>query len=155
MSHDIVETKEEKHEHHAHKHVTRTLNGHETREQREQMKNLSLEVFGKSSRYKKLFEYNHVLTHKVKEVVPGENGAPDTEKEVEVPLYAKGTTKVKQSVRKYRSVEEVIELLMNFQAQRMAFMAQMKQQQEEARAKKAADDQLKKLQEELNGSALT
>ena len=69
----------------------RTIQGTESRAVRDAMKALSKEIFGSESRYKKLFEYDHVLTHKVKETVPGENGEPDTEREVEVPLYAKGT----------------------------------------------------------------
>lgn len=126
-----------------------------TREQREELKALSKEVFGVSSRYQKLYEYNQVLTQKIKEIVPGVDGSEDEEKEVEVPIYAKGTTKVKQSVRKYRSTEEVIELLRSFKAKRDEFLAQMKAQQEAAKAKKEQDAAAEKLKEELTGSALT
>jgi hypothetical protein len=126
-----------------------------SRELREELKSLSKEVFGVSSKWQKLMEYDHVLTHKVKETVPGENGEPDTEREVEVPLYAPGTTKVKQSVRKYRTPEEVLELLKGFKAKRDEFIAQMKAQQEAAKAKAAEEAQAKKVQEELAGSALT
>jgi hypothetical protein len=131
-----------------------TMQGHETREQREQLKALSAEIFGKSSRYQKLFVYDQVLTRKIKEVVPGENGAPDTEVEKEVPILAPGTTKVKQSVRRYRTVEEVIKLLQDFKAKRDEYIANMKKAQDEAKAKKDAEDQAKKIQEELGGSAL-
>jgi hypothetical protein len=131
--------------------ATRTFQGQES--WREAMKALSKEIFGSESRYKKLFEYDHVLTQKVKETVPGENGQPDTEREVEVPIYAKGTKNVKQSVRKYRSVEEVFQLLLDFKAKRDAFIAQMKQQQEEAKAKAEQDAKLRKVQDELAGSA--
>lgn len=134
--------------------TTRTMQGHETREQREQLKALSLECFGVQSRYQKLFEYNKVLTHKVKETVPGENGQPDTEREVEVPLYAKNTTKVKQSRATYRSVEEVIALLLDFKQKREEYMAKMKAAQEEAKAARESVEKAKKLQEELGGSAL-
>lgn len=132
-----------------------TPQGHETREQREELKALSKEVFGVSSRYQKLYQYDKVLTQKITETVPGVDGAPDTEKEVEVPIYAKGTTKVKQSVRKYRSTEEVLELLRSFKAKRDEFLAQMKAQQEAAKAKKEQDAAAEKLKEELTGSALT
>lgn len=130
----------------------RTLQGQESRAVREALKALSLEVFGKSSRYQKLFEYDHVKTHKIKETVPGENGAPDTEVEKEVPLLFNGS---KQSVRKYRSVEEVMQLMLDFKAKRDEFVAQMKAQQEEAKKKAEAEAQAKKVQEELGGSALT
>lgn len=129
-----------------------TTQGKETRAQREEMKALSLEIFGKTSRYSKLFVYDDVLTHEVDEVVPGENGAEDTTKKVRVPLLFNGS---KQSRRKYRNVEEVIQLLRDFKGKRDEFLAQMKAQQAEAAAKKEADLAAKKLQEELGGSALT
>lgn len=125
-----------------------------SRELREELKSLSKEVFGVSSKWQKLMEYNHVLTTKVKETVPGVDGAPDTEKEVEVPLFVQGT-KVKQSVRKYRTAEEVLELLRSFKAKRDEFIANMKAQQEAAKAKKEADEAAQKVQEQLAGSALT
>lgn len=128
-----------------------TPQGRETREQREQMKALSTEVFGKSSRYQKMFVYNDVLTHEVDEVVPGVDGAEDTTKKVRVPLLYNGS---KQSRQKYRTVEQVIQLLQEFKAKRDEFMAQMKAQQEAAAAKEA-ELAAKKLQEELGGSALT
>ena len=131
---------------------TRTMQGQESRAVREQLKALSMEIFGKSSRYQKLFEYDQVKTHKIKETVPGENGAPDTEVEKEVPLLYNGS---KQSTRRYRSVEEVLQLLLDFKAKRDEYIAQMKKQQEEAKAKADAEAQSKKVQEELGGSALT
>lgn len=123
-----------------------------SREEREQLKALSTQVFGASSRYKKLYEYDHVLTHKVTETVPGENGQPDTEVEKEVPLLYNGS---KQSVRRYRTTEEVIQLMLDFKTKREEFLAQMKKQQEEQKSKKEADELAKKVQEDLGGSALT
>lgn len=127
---------------------------HMTRQEREQLKALSTEVFGAPSRYQKLFEYDRVLTHKVKETVPGKDGEPDTEKEVEVPLFAKGTVKVKQSVRTYRSHAEVLQLMLDFKAKRDEYLANVKKAQDEAKAKKDAEEATKKLQDELGGSAL-
>lgn len=124
------------------------------KEQRQELKALSQEVFGVSSKWQKLLEYDEVKKTKVKETVPGENGAPDTEREVEVPLYVPGT-KVKQSTRRYRSIEEVLELLREFKAKRDEYIAQIKKQQEEAKAKKEAEEQARKVQEQLGGSALT
>jgi len=134
--------------------VSAARNTTPTREQREELKALSQEVFGASSKWQKLMEYDQVLTRKIKETVPGQDGQPDQEVEREVPIFAPGTTKVKQSVRKYRSVEEVLELLKGFKAKRDEFIAQMKKQQEEAKAKKEADAQAQKVQEQLGGSAL-
>lgn len=125
-----------------------------SRELREELKALSKEVFGASSKWQKMMEYNHVLTTKIKETVPGVDGAPDTEVEKEVPLLVEGT-KVKQSVRRYRTPEEVLELLRSFKAKRDEFIANMKAQQEAAKKAKEEQAQAAKIQEELAGSALT
>lgn len=129
--------------------------GPPTREQREQLKALSTEIFGKSSRYQKLYEYDQVLTRKIKETVPGENGEPDKEEENEVPLMVGPGKGSKQSVRRYRTTEEVLQLMLDFKAKREEFMRQMEEQKAAAKAKKDADDAAKKVQEELGGSALT
>lgn len=124
------------------------------REQRDILKALSLEVFGKSNRYQNLFEYNQVLTTKVMETVPGENGQPDTQREVEVPLLAKNTTKVKQSVARYRTVEEVITLLKEFKAKREEFLAKIDEQKAQEKANREAEVKKQQTIEELTGSAL-
>lgn len=123
-----------------------------TREQRVQLKALSQEIFGKSSRYQKLYEYDEVLTKTVTETVPGVDGAPDKEETKEVPVLFNGS---KQSRRRYRSTSEVLDLMVNFKAKRDEFLAQMKQQQEEAKKRKEEAEALKKVQDELGGSALT
>lgn len=123
------------------------------REQREKLKLLSSEVFGSSSKWQKLYKFDEVLKHTVTETVPGVDGAEDTTKEVEIPLYVEGT-KVKQSVRKYRTTEEVEALLVMFKAKRDAYIENMKKAQAEALAKRKADEDRKKLEAELNGSAV-
>lgn len=123
-----------------------------TRKERELLSTLSKEVFGSPNRYKKLYEYDELVTNKVEEVVPGENGAADTTKIVDVPKLYNG---VKQYVRKYRTSDEILVLLKDFKVKRDTFMAEHKKSQEEAAAKKVVEDQAKKLQEELAGSALT
>lgn len=124
----------------------------ESREQREKLKALSLEIFGKSSRYQKLFEYDEVLTHKVTETIPGENGEPDRTETKEVPTLYNG---VKQSRRRYRTAEEVLQLMLDFKAKRDEFLKQMEEQKAAAKAKKEEEARLAKIQEELGGSALT
>ncbi len=124
----------------------------ESREEREELKALSKEVFGVPSRYRKLYATQELITHKVAETVPGENGEPDTTKLVEVPLLQNG---VKQYRSKYRSTEEVLQLLRDFKVKRDEYMAQVKKQQEEAKAKKEAEEKLKRIQEDLTGSAIT
>lgn len=125
----------------------------ESREQREQMKALSMEIFGKSSRYQKFYEQEELVTRTAVETVPGENGAADTNKEVNIPvLSANGT---KQYRIKYRTADEVLQLLQEFKAKRDAFIEQMKAQQEAEKVKKEAEELAKKVQEDLSGSALT
>jgi len=121
------------------------------RAQRDELKALSKEIFGASSRWQKMFEVDKLVTTTVTETVPGENGAPDTTKESEVPVLV---GKSKQYTREYRTVDQVLESLRELKVKRDEFLAQMKKQQEEAKAKKAEQDQQKKLQEELGGSAL-
>lgn len=122
----------------------------ESREIREQLKSLSLLLFGKSSRYQKLYKYDEVQTHKFKETVPGENGQPDTEKEIEVPLLFNG---MKKSVRKHRTTEEVLNLMLDFKTKLEEFNTQMKKKQEEEKAEKETAELSKKIHENLNGSA--
>lgn len=125
-----------------------------SREDRERLKSLSKEIFGASGRWTKFLNNGtkELVTRKTVEIVPGENGAPDTEKEVEVPVLMNG---VKQYRQKYYTVESLLEFLTSLKIKRDEFMAMMKQQQEEAKAKKEAVEAAKKVQDELGGSALT
>lgn len=123
-----------------------------TRAERDQLKALSTEIFGKSSKWQTMYEYKYFLTHKVQETVPGENGAPDTEKEVEVPLLYNGS---KQWRVKYRTTEEVLQLLQDFKTRRDAYLEQARKAQEEAKLKADEEAKAKKIQEDLGGSALT
>lgn len=120
----------------------------ESREEREELKALSTEIFGVPSRYRKLYATQELITHKVAEVVPGENGEPDTTKLVEVPELKNG---VKQYKSKYRNTEEVLQLLREFKAKRDAFLAEMEKKKAEERVKKEVEEALKS----VTGSALT
>lgn len=122
-----------------------------SRDLREELKELSKEVFGKTSKYQKLFEQQELVTKKVTETVPGENGEPDIQREVTVPVLLNGA---KQFRMVYRTPEQVLELLKEFKAKRDEFLAKMKADQEAAAAKAKADADAKKLQEDLGGSAL-
>ena len=117
------------------------------------MKALSLEIFGASSKWQKLYKYDAALTLTKTETIPGVDGAEDTTKEVEVPLYVEGT-KVKQFERKYRTTQEVLDLLLSFKAKRDEYLANMRKLQAEALAKRKADEERKKIEQELAGSAL-
>lgn len=119
----------------------------ETREEREELKALSQEVFGVPSRYRKLYSTKELVTQKISEIVPGEDGAPDETKLVEVAALQNG---VKQYKMKHRTTEEVLELLREFKAKRDVYLAEMKKKQEEEKAKKAAEEAVK----DVTGSAL-
>lgn len=124
------------------------------RSEREEMKALSLEVFGTSSKWEKLVTkgYQELVTETKTEVVPGVDGAPDTEKEVKVPvLRADGA---QQFVIKRHTVESIKELMLKAKAQLAELQAAFKKQQEDAQAAKEATDLARKVQEELGGSAL-
>ena len=99
-----------------------------TRAEREELNALSKEVFGVSSKWQKLFQgVPEVVTRTLKEVVPGDKGAPDTVKETLVPVLVNGQ---KQSrIREY-SVEELRKLLLDAKKQRDDHFAKIKAAQE-------------------------
>jgi len=123
-----------------------------TRDQRTKLKELSLEVFGVSSYWQKLVDGQVVLvTEKKSEIVPGVDGAPDTTKEIDVPvLRDDGAT---QSVTKRHTPESALVLLLEMKTRRDQIMATINAQQEENKAKAAQEELQKKIQEDLGGSA--
>ena len=123
------------------------------RADREELKALSKEVFGVPSRYQKFLDgVPELVTMTKTEEVPGENGAPTTTKETKVPVLTESGAK--QYRTKYYTVEELKQFLRDLKKQREEIMAAIKQQQEEAEAKKAQTELQKKLHEDASGSAL-
>lgn len=128
--------------------------GPPTREQREQLKALSTELFNVSSKWKKFYDNGsqELLTKTVVETIPGKDGEPDTQKETQVPvLSANGKQQFKQV---YYTPETLIAKLTKMKDIRDQFLAQMKEQQQKAAAKKEEEAKLKQIQEDLTGSAL-
>lgn len=119
------------------------------RNERDQLKALSKEVFGVSSKYQRFLEgVAEVITHEVDEEVPGD--APATTRKVRVPtLTANG---VKQTRIKRYTFQETLDLLLSFKAQRDAMSKAQLDQQAAAAAKKVQDELQKKVQDELAGS---
>lgn len=110
-----------------------------TRAEREELNALSKEVFNVSSKWQKFFKgVNELVTKTVKEVVPGDKGAPDTEKEVVVPVLRDGAKQYK--FRQY-SVDECRKLLLDAKAQRDAYLAKIKEQQALAEVQKKVQEQ--------------
>lgn len=149
MSHDNVELPE-----------TKTVNTETsspaflTRAQREELKALSLEVFGSSSKYSKLLNEGHseLVTEEIDEIVPGENGAPDTVKQVKVPV--KRADGALQYVIKRYTYESVKELMLELKKKKEEFEAMVKKMNEEQAAKQAQAKLEKEVQEAAGGSTL-
>lgn len=124
------------------------------REQRETLKALCKEIFGASGKWTKLLRdgTKELVTTKKMEKVPGENGEPDTEKEVSVPVLTPNG--VKQYRQKYYTVESLIELLEGIKIKRAEFMAMIKAQKDAEKKAKEEAALAEKVQEDLGGSAV-
>jgi hypothetical protein len=101
--------------------------------ERQELNKLSKKLLGASSRWQKMLEYRELVTKKVIEVVPGDKGAADTEKEVEVPCLTPAGAK--QYSYKTMTFAEIKNRLLEIETQVEA----QKKQQEEMRAQKELD----------------
>jgi hypothetical protein len=133
--------------------VTKGENGL-TYAERQELKQLSQEVFGASSRWQKLVRkgYQKPITEEVTELVPGEKeGDEPTTKKVQVPLKRKD--EAFQFTTERHTVESVKVLMLDLKvklAQRSELIAKIVAEQ---KAQKEQEDVAKKLQEEAAGSA--
>lgn len=124
-----------------------------TRAQREELKALSKEVFGVSSKYQKLMDgVRETVTKEVEEEVPGEDGAEPTKRTVKVAVLDEQG--IKKTVIKRYSFEEVRDLLLGFKTKLEAFRAEQMKAQEEAAAKKAQEELQSEVHKKLSGSAV-
>lgn len=115
---------------------------------REELNALSKEVFGVASRWQKFIDgVKEPVTRKVIENVPGENGAPDTVREMNVQIPY-GDSKIPQYVIKQYTPQETKELLVKMKKQRDEYFAKMKEQQD---LKKATE----RVQELASGRSAT
>lgn len=123
-----------------------------SREEREELKALSKEVFGVSSKYQRFLDgVQQVVTEEIEEEVPGDDGAEPTTRKVTVPKIRDGK---KSMVLKKYTVEETKELLLKFKAQRDQLIADHQAKQAEDKAKAEAAALQKKVQDELAGSSI-
>lgn len=110
-----------------------------TRKEREELNVLSKEVFGVSSRWQKFFKgVPELVTKTVTETVPGDKGAPDTTREVVVPVLLNGAKQYR--VRAY-SAEECKKLLLDAKRQRDEYIAKLKAQKEQQELEKKIHEQ--------------
>jgi hypothetical protein len=152
------------HEEHAHHHKEKWLpTSHLTRAEREEMKALSKEVFGSSSRWAKFVDkgVTQKVTKKVSEEVTKEDGTKETVEKV-VPVHLRvGHHNHEYSVHKYFTVSEVKAMMLERKAQLEQIREQIAQQQAEAKQKQeeaaktqAAYQQAKTVQKAAGGSAI-
>lgn len=114
---------------------------------------LSKEVFGSRSRWKKLIEKGYIkqTTEDLDEIVPGENGAPDTTQKVPVAKRRKDGAYLNTLER--HTIESVKEYMLDLKKKREEFMAMIKKAQEEQEAKKKQAELEEKVARELTGSS--
>lgn len=122
------------------------------RQTREELNALSLAVFGSSSRWQKLVKngYTKLKTRTVKELVPSEvEGEEPKEIEVEQPILLNGA---KQSELIRLTVDGVREMMLELQAKREAFWAQLQKQREDQEAARQQAELEKKVQDTASGA---
>lgn len=134
--------------------VTPQYGNHLTREQREEFKALSKEVFGSSSRYEKLMirGYDELITEEISEIVPGEDGKPDTERMVKVPV--KRADGALQYAKKYHTADSVMAYMKQCKITLDLFKAQMAAKEANEKAAKEQEEANKQAHQELGGSAV-
>jgi hypothetical protein len=122
-----------------------------TRKDREFLNVLSKEVYGTSSRWGKIVRNGVVelVTQEISEIVPGVDGAPDTEKVQKVPV--KRDEGALQSTVKHYSVEEVKVLMVERKIKLDEFNAMVEKNRKEVAARKVLSD---KITREASGTAV-
>lgn len=134
------------------------------RAERKEIDLLSKDVFGSSSRWQKLVGkgYDELVTEDVEETVPAEKeGEEPTKQTIKKPVLANGA---RQLLRKYHTVESILEFMIEQKKQLDVFRAQLQKQKEEffaklqaeqaaKQAKTEAENLVKELQSTTAGSA--
>jgi len=120
-----------------------------TRAERNALDALSKDIFGSSSRWQKLVDkgYDEMVTEEVEETVPAEKeGEEPTKRMVKVPVTApNGTHKF---VRKYHTIESVLEFMVEQKKQLDVIRAQIAKQRDELIAKINAENAAKQAKED-------
>jgi prophage tail gpP-like protein len=116
-----------------------------TKAEREEMKALSTQVFGGPNRYKKIMQKGllETQTHSIMELVPGENGEPDTARETQVPDTVNGRP---VRVVRYPTETEMRDMMVK---QRDSYLKSVAEYQAKQEAEKQ-EAEAKKLQNEVH-----
>ena len=115
------------------------------------LKELSKEIFGASSRWRKILDdgvTTAVTRQVVKEKAPGEEGTEDTYTTVHVEENG-----IKQYYVKRYTLDSLLEYLLDVKSKRDAIMAQLKALQDEQKAKAMAEKAKNEALDEAKGSA--
>jgi hypothetical protein len=107
---------------------------------REELNALSKEIFRVSSKWQSLLEHgeNILVTETKTETVPGENGAPDTTEEVQVPVLKNG---MKQYTHVTYTLEEVHQRLLKIKKNRDEYIAKIREAQAKKELEKRVNDE--------------
>lgn len=121
---------------------------------RKELSALSKEVFGSSSRYVKMMEgMPELVQEEVTEYVPGKTDEDDgTTRKVNVPVTYKGTSTKTYAIKRY-TAEEIHVHMLSLKAKRDAMIEEWRKMQAAEAAKKALEEQVRKVQETIGGSA--
>lgn len=124
-----------------------------SREEREELKTLSKEIFGKSSTYQKYLNgVSELVTRTITETVPGKDGEEPKTVEKKVPVLF--GEKTRQYKTRYYTVTEVLEMLRDMKKQLDDYREKMKKLQEEQQAKQKQAELEKQIQKDTAGSAV-
>lgn len=122
------------------------------REVTERLNKLSKEVFGASSRWKKLVEkgYAKQVTEELDDIVPGENGEPDTVKKVQV--ASRRADGAYLSTQERHTLASVEEYMLDLKKKRDEFLAMIEKQRQEQEAKRRQAELEQQVHREVSGA---
>lgn len=127
-----------------------------TRAEKEELKALSKEVFGASSRWVKMIEKGEaeLITEETTEYVPNpeDESKEGTTRKVNVPV--KRDDGAFQFTTKRHTVDSVKQYMLDRKKKIEEIRAEIKKQQDEARAKREKENQARLIQQESGGSAV-
>jgi hypothetical protein len=123
------------------------------REVIDRLNKLSKEVFGASSRWKKLVEKGYVkqVTEELDDIVPGENGEPDTVKKVQVASRRADGAYLNTLER--HTLASVEEYMLDLKKKRDEFLAMIEKQRQEQEAKRRQAELEQQVHREVSGAA--
>lgn len=126
-----------------------------TREEKNELKTLSKDVYGASSRWQKLVNkgYAKLVTEETTEYVPGKDENEEgTTRKVQIPVKRKDGAH--QYVHTYHTVDSIKTEMVDRKEKLDQIRAIMKKQREDAMAKQEQEQLAKKVQQELGGTAV-